>query len=399
MAYSSGALPNGNCGFSRLEGGVLHCGPAPEAHYLRLGIENTWLTFYANICGKAEETVHICLHWPKYQRDQNVSENEWRQKVAPFEKVVSRLIYISKDEINWERINAVADTKNDTTFSVTLDTNGSLFVSVGLPYTYKMYEGLIRDTLKSPFVSVEDLGPDYCGAPVSLFVCTNRAIENTQKKAIWYQSLQHPQEPLGGLAADGMIRYLMKDEARPLLDKYIFYVLPVFSVWDWMHAHQTHLSRINPNRDWIAKELPIVRAVDMTIRQAMARGERFALSFDVHTGIGDDQDINVPVSSIDVQTSEEIQFAEILISMCDYFHPGAMQIRDSTNPTMFEGYARRLGIMSFSLELSRYNLYSKVTGKTELPSQPKFALLGRDWLLAIDSFLHGKARGLYGHED
>lgn len=389
MCYASGAINHGNCGFSFLDGGVLHCGPSMEERYLRLGIQNTWITFYAKIVGEPKEPVTVCLHWPDYDAGQNISTDDWERKILPFGRAVNSLIYISTDEITWSRVNVVVSNRNEHTFQVLLSDNGFAFLSVGLPYTVTMFEQLVKDAALCENVQVETIGTDYCGAPIHVFTQTNSSIDLKRKKTIWYQAVQHPHEPLGAFVGEGMIRYLMSEEAKPLLDRYIFHLIPVFSVWHWMHSRQKHVTGINPNRDWVNQQLPEVRLVANYIDEAMARGERFVMSFDVHTGISETSDTSQCVSSISISQArpEEERFANQLIQMSNYFQPGAVYDWGKTEPMLFEEYIRRMGVQSHILELCRYNWYDRASGQVSFPRREVYLDLGRDFVRAIDASL------------
>lgn len=389
MCYASGATNHGNCGFSRLEDGVLHCGPALEERYLRLGIQNTWITFYAKLSGEPEENVTVCLHWPAYDASKNISTDEWERKIHSYGRAVKDLVYLSSDEMAWNRVQPVFTNGNEHTFQAVLSDKGTAYVCVGLPYTFTMFEDMVKDAKSSPDVQVETIGPDYCGAPIHVFTLTNPAIDVKSKKTIWYQAVQHPHEPLGAFVGEGMIRYLMSEAAKPLLDRYIFHLIPVFSVWHWLHSCQKHVTGINPNRDWVNQALPEVRASAAYIGEAMARGERFALSFDVHTGISEISDTSQCVSSISISQvrPEEEHFANLLQNMSNYFQPGAVYDWGETAPTLFEEYIRRLGVQSHVLELCRYNWYDRASGQVRFPQRQVYLDLGRDIVRAIDAYL------------
>lgn len=394
MAYITGKIPNGCCSVGEFTDGVYHVAPEPDDRFVRTGKTNLWSYFFAEIIGKVGERITIHLHWPQYDRlcnqgfNHGVPGDGFVKNAAPFGPIVPELLYYSADGVHWRRIEDAVQDYGAAAFTITLESPRS-YLSVGYPYTRQMADKLSRDMAELPWVRREVLGLDGGMEEVVMYTCTDFSVPVSRKKSIWLQGVQHCIETHGACMADAMLRFLAGPEGTALRKKYIFHFVPVVSVWNWLQGRGEHMSDRNPNRDWQKMTLPEVRTICRTFESLIEQGERFALTFDVHTGASmDPPSIDRCVSAIWVEGEEddagEDSFTAYALKYCDF--PPTAPGHD-VEPGSFSAFTCGFGVKSYVLEISRTGSYDRESGKGRRYSDEVMEKLGKDFVSAIDAYL------------
>lgn len=390
MAFFTAKTRHGCCAELKVTpDGVHHIAPEMDKRHKVLHTENAWILFYAKVEGEKGESVKCCLNWPEYDKAKNLSDDEWTKNLKTFSGLVPNLIYISEDELSWTRVEEIKTDGNKTFFDVTVP-NDKLFISVGLPYTAAMLGKLRTDMLDSPWVTEEIIGYDAFGFPLTLYTVTDNSVDINKKKAVWYQAVQHAPETAGATLADAMLRFLSGDtkEAEQIRKETVFHILPVCSVNSWLCGQSAHESGINPNRDWVNKELPETRAIVKYIDK-IAKSENLTLAFDVHTGLAFDANPHINVSKLSLSTNKppEMRKAEQetindILENCNHFGTEPIWEYEMAEREA-DGYIYKHYCQAHTIEICRFNYFDKKSGSVLPPSQEAFTQFGCDFCKAL----------------
>ena len=400
MAWITDQLENGCCDVRELPDGTFLCSPRPDGTCVREQAFNIWTPFYAMVLGAANELVRVRLRWFRYEEGQNCGDDPWERMCAPFGRVVSNLIFLSDDGLEWRRVEDAVTEGDDHVFSFRLR-RGRAYLSVGLPFTWRMYLNLRETILPSPYVQSELFRTEERLRPMEIFTVTDPAVPAENKRSVWYQACQHPQETAGSLLADCMLRYLVTDEAAELRRKYVFHILPVVSADDWVRCSLRHASGVNPNRDWNdGSVLWEVRTIKAYLLEKQAEGERFLAAFDAHTGLDDtaNPDRCVALITTDDDLPEDVRrrqlrLIDMLIEGTSFFPPDAawhVARYPTKNVAIPTGQARSwLGTLAgqaHTLEICKQSRYDRGAGRAVPPCYDDYRRLSRDFLETLDRF-------------
>ena len=382
MAFITGKTLQGNCGDVLYTGnGHYTCGPIPDAP----GVDpraTDHINFYAKIEGEVGEIVHLDLQYPIF--DESLCGFR-KYRTDPFFTVAHRFIYVSNDELNWERVENVEIDRDAWTlhFSLTL-TAPVCFVSVNYFYTVRMYQALREAMAKTEFTEEKVIGLSRDGQKMYLYKVTDPSVPVQKKQLVYLQGAQHCCEFGGPHLIDAMLRYLNSgtEEARELLRRYEFHMTPIVSVADWA-AGNKDVRLADPNTVWDALSTPEVKSVDAYL-QSLAK--KPALLIDLHNAR---RNIILIADYLSAeQIEQQLRFASLLCERCDYISPEKpLSRKNEEKYATFRQYAWKNYGCGFTIELSRFSFYDRAT-KQEIPlSKERFARLGRQFLHAIDAFL------------
>lgn len=408
MASITGKIVNGNCQPVENAHGVYDVWPQVEKSYARSGETNLWYRFYAEITGKKGEAVTIRLNWPHYERYYidggygNGGENNdpFSYLAAPYHTVIPDIVYVSADQIHWNRLD-----RSQTGFDLTQEMilihlvleETRMYLSVGFPYTRVMLDRLHEDLLGLECIQYTPLGPDIGGEIVPMYTCTDFSVPVEQKKAIWYQAAQHCDETIGSNLADAMLRFLVSPEAEPIRKRYIFHIVPVVAVWNWMQGRGRHFLA-NPNRDWQDFVLPETTSLAQTIRSLLDSGENITLTLDAHTGVHTDPPsvgfcaagFWIDDDNGDVLKQEGTRLANCLMEHADFPPTCVFYVKKEKfrQPGKFNTYVASLGIArNHTLELGRVCGYDRKEGKAVPYTNDKITRWGAEFTKAICGYL------------
>ncbi len=366
MAYLTGQTEQGNCKIIRVKDDIIECAPQLTEKVIREGNTNTWHLWHARAEGKKGETVKILLHWPKYDPDlvadefRNAANYDinWQSFVRPAQDAV----FMSTDRINWTRIEDVSLDDHDLYWEVKLPADTCYF-AVTLYYTPKKLKKLINDVAGNPYVRQEMIGKDELGDEIPAFTVTDFSVPAEGKKGVFWVATQHCSEFNGAHLCDYMIRYLMSDDekAKYLREKYVYTFVPVASISCWRQGLGIHSSGINPNRDWVNKELPTTKAIDAWLKTLTPVP---ALLMDVHSGLANYGDwvncqgIGVFPDLPEEQVNEQKRFIDLVFETCDFLPTCRYWDQFGANPHCFDGYGYNYGQVQ-CFEISMYAMYDR----------------------------------------
>ncbi len=407
MAYITGQTTQGCCVDVHFDGNEYHCAPDVMPYLYEVNAANTWTCFYAKAVGTAGECLKIRLHWPRYTpAEAPDGASVWQSKDIPWQEEFGYFLYpardivfVSADRIRWDRVEDVVIDGTNLCFSFVMPAETAYF-SVCLYYTPARYRDLIAAAETSPYVSCVRIGTDVDGDAVYAFRATDDSVPESGKEAVYLQAAQHCCEHMGIYVCDYMLRWFAEGsgEARSLLKKYVFHIVPVVSVSSWrlgLFLHKDHKGLYtghetgNPARDWIEQKLPTTQAVHRYL-QALPEAPRLLL--DLHSGITNYgnkticQSVTVNVNLPSPQREAMERFVYAVHDHCDYL-PTRRYWEGIEDPRIFERYAQRLYGQAHTVEISQFAMYDKDAGCHLPQSQRGLRKFGLQLPLAIDAFL------------
>ena len=384
MAFITGKTLQGNCGAVFYTGdGHYCCSPIPDIP----GVDpraTDHINFYAKIQGEVGEVVDLDIQYPIFD-EQLCGPRKYQTK--PFFTVAHRCVYVSDDELNWERVENVEVDSDAWTLRLSLTLTAPVcFVSVNYFYTVKMYEELRKYMAKADFVEEKAVGLSRDGQKIYLYKITDTAVPEEEKKIVYLQGAQHCCEYGGPLLLDAMMRYLCggSDEARGLLRKYEFHITPIFSVADWAEGNKDVLLA-DPNTVWDTLSTPEVKAIDAYLR---GLAKKPALLIDLHNARKNYFFLSdyLPAE----QVEEQLRFAYLICKYCDYITPDNIARKGRGKYANFREYGWENFDSGYTFELSRFGFYDREAGCEKPLSKESFTKFGSQLPLAIDAFLAGE---------
>lgn len=413
MAYITGQTTQGCCIDVRYEDGVYHCAPDVMPYLYEVNAVNTWNCFYAEAVGQPGEQIPVRLHWPKYvpaeapvgAADWQAKDISWEDEFGYFLYPARDIVFVSDDRITWKRIEDVTIDGYDLCFSFPM-TAERVWFSVCLYYTPERYRDLIRSVKNSPFVSCRQIGTDLEGDAMYAFRATDDSVPESEKETVYLQAAQHCCEHMGIYVCDNMLRWFAEggDQAREILKKYVFHIVPVVSVSCWrrgLFIHTRHNGLYveqesgNPARDWIAQELPTTRAVDRYLRSLEKAP---VLLLDLHSGITNYknktlcQSITINENLPEPQRKAMERFVYTVHDCCDYL-PTRRYWEGIEDDRLFERYAQREFGQAHTVEISQFAIYDREKGCHVPQNQAGLRKFGLQLPVAIDTFLTAQRAG------
>ena len=381
MAFITGKIPQGNCGAVTYNGnGHYTCSPLPDQPGIDPRAADPY-NFYAKITGKPGETVHLHIQWPIFD-DALCPDRKYKNKA--FFYSAHKCIYISPDELNWQRMEDVQVDEENWIDSLTLTLEEPVcYVSVNYYYTCRMFEALRADMAASPLAEEKVVGLARDGQEMILFKVTDPSVPLEEKQIIYLQAGQHCCEYGGMHLMDGVLRFLTGGAAGALLKKYEFHVLPVFSVADWTSGYKDELGA-DPNTVWDTLCRSENQAVDAYLRSLPKKP---SLLLDAHNSSRNFLFISDYVEP--ERVAKQLRFAELLAEHCDYMERGSIKRTQVDKYANFKQYALKHFGYGFTAELSRFWLYDRETQQNIPLSKEGFARFGAQLPIAIDEFISG----------
>ena len=381
MAYITGKITQGNCGAVTYTGdGHYTCSPMPDQPGINPQAADPY-NFYAKITGKPGETVHLHIQWPIF--DESLCPDR-KYKTTAFFYSAHKCIYISPDELNWQRVEDVQVDEENWIDSLTLTLEGPVcYVSVNYYYTCRMFKALREDMAASPLAEEKVVGLARDGQEMILFKVTDPSVPLEEKQIIYLQAGQHCCEYGGMHLMDGVLRFLTGGTAGALLKKYEFHVLPVFSVADWTSGYKDELGA-DPNTVWDTLCRPENQAVDAYLRSLPKKP---ILLLDAHNSPKNFLFISDYVEPERVE--QQLRFADLLAEHCDYMERGSIRRTQTDRYANFKKYGLENFGYGFTAEISRFWLYDRETQQNIPLSKEGFARFGAQLPLAIDAFVSG----------
>ena len=130
----------------------------------------------------------------------------------------------STDKVNWRRLD-----DENAPYKLTPDAE-TVWVARNIPYPYGKSVELANSLRGKENVQVSTLCKSEADHDVVMLRFTDTSVPDTDKKLIWIQARQHAFESHGSWIAHGFAQHLASEEAKPLLQKAILYVVPIMDV-------------------------------------------------------------------------------------------------------------------------------------------------------------------------
>lgn len=138
----------------------------------------------------------------------------------------------SYDQKTWQRIS---DVQYDATqHSFTFRNNfieDSVWVAYAHPFPYARAAALIDSLAGKQFVTIETLGTTHQERTINLLTVTDNGVPDTEKKTVFITTLQHAGEACGGYVVEGLINFLLSDDANAVevRKKTIYKIIPIMN--------------------------------------------------------------------------------------------------------------------------------------------------------------------------
>lgn len=134
----------------------------------------------------------------------------------------------SHDRERWTHFDAVSfdKEKKELTLRFTPREDPTWVAHVE-PYTWSRFGRFLGGIRENPLLRLETLGKTVQGRDLYLFTITNPAVPDGRKKVVWAMFRQHAWESGTSFVGEGVVRYMLSDDARDLRDKVVFKVFPL----------------------------------------------------------------------------------------------------------------------------------------------------------------------------
>jgi murein tripeptide amidase MpaA len=195
----------------------------------------------------------------------------------------------------WKDYRAVASYDRQEWFRVPTDFDGtvltirhaperdSVYYAYFAPYSMERHADLIAETLASPLVRLETLGPTLDDQDIDL-LHIGGAAGGPQKRHCWILARQHPGETMAEWWMEGFLRRLLDRAdpvAREVLKRAVFHVVPNMNPDGSRRGNlRTNGAGANLNREWQEPSLERSPEVFLVRRKMEEAGVDFCL--DVH---------------------------------------------------------------------------------------------------------------------
>lgn len=393
MAYLTEQTEQGNGIMHKIKDGIFECTPNIPERIKKTGKTNTWHMWHMKAVGKMGERIKIRIEWPLYDPNSVPDEiknmpnydAEWESFVTAARDVV----FMSSDRINWTRIDNVRLCGNSLYFETDLQSE-EMYFTVTLYYTPCNYKNLIEYAAGSDLCRITNIGTDMGGDDIYAFCVTDFSVPEEGKRCVYLQGAQHCSEFNGAHLCDFMIRYLCSGDADPkILKKYIFRFVPIASMTSLRKGMDVHESGINPNRDWVNRELPSTRAIHNYLQGLNVKP---SLLLDIHSGLANygSWDICQALSVNDNLPEPELgnmkRFFDIVYENCDFLPVAKKYWISFVDKSMFDGYGEQYG-QTHTMEISHYALYDRKAGKHFPIEQSGISRFAKQLAGAINIFL------------
>ncbi|MBR3928146.1 MAG: hypothetical protein IKJ65_03995 [Clostridia bacterium] len=408
MAYITGQTTHGCCLPAKYLGNnSFVCEPDIDELHKIHKIYNDYHAWYAKIVGRKGEKIQIRLKWPVFDPDAVSDEyKNWAYYSVdwpPFFHALKDAMYISGDEIHWERILDAKEDGTDILMEFELPEDIS-YVSALLRYTDTNFKNLKKTVSDSKYVQKIVLGEAMDGSELESFVVTDFDVPSSEKKTAYLHAAQHCHEHPGCHVLDYMIRFLAgeSEAAQKIRKRMIFRITPIVDKMGWRIGSEINPERLNSNdfnynRDWVDFKLPETKAIDAYLTSLKERGEQFVLLADLHGGTGDESDYTSGAGlTVDNTCGDEFRkYMERLVDLirenCDYINPDEEGYGyGGSIPQMFSGYAKKKFGPGVTFEISMSKIWDREIGHRIPNSQFAFKRFGEQLACVIDKFAYEK---------
>ena len=141
---------------------------------------------------------------------------------------ITRPVY-SYDNANWDRIMESEYDRETKIFTFSQAfAEDTAWIAYAHPYPMIRGQALIAD-LKNKAVDLEVIGQSGLGQDIHLLTIPENAQYTPDKKVVLVLALQHAAEDCGGYFTEGILQYLMSEEAKDIREQYIYKIIPMMN--------------------------------------------------------------------------------------------------------------------------------------------------------------------------
>ncbi|KAM3147684.1 hypothetical protein pb186bvf_000012 [Paramecium bursaria] len=134
-------------------------------------------------------------------------------------------------------------------FSYSFSEYGQVYFASNYPYTLTNLNQLVQKSLYHPYFKAKILCKTFLGNNLDIITITQPSKEI--KTGIVFMARQHPGETVGSFVLEGIIEYLLSEEAYELRKKYVFKIVPIVNVDGVIHGNQRcNVQGYDMNRKW-----------------------------------------------------------------------------------------------------------------------------------------------------
>jgi hypothetical protein len=194
----------------------------------------------------------------------------------------------SYDQENWERIpNVKYDSASHTFQFSQLFNNEPVWIAYAHPYTTSRLKSVIDEIKTSEFVRIENIAKTEQGRNVTLVKITDTRVPDDDKTNILILALQHAGEDAGAYMAEGLIDFLISDdaEAKKARETFNFMIVPMMNPdGTYNGSSRYNMQMEDLNNIWLNDELaqPEVTGVKDWAESWYADGNEIDLFIDIH---------------------------------------------------------------------------------------------------------------------
>jgi len=301
----------------------------------------------------------------------NLSNIYGGRRTAPAsEETIS---YVSPDGSHWRAVETELLDGDRLKLRLRMEAD-QMYVARLEPYRLSDLKRLLDEIRSNPLVAITTIGKTVDGRNLEMI----RVGSDVAPHRILIRARAHAWEPGGNWVVQGMIRRLLKGDAkaRAYLDRYSVYVMPMANKdavcrgWTRFNVEGKDLNR---NWDKPADPLhaPENRALETWIESMIAQGRKPDLMIDFHNDQGGHLIISGPSVGSEHYLARMNRF-ETLLREQTWFTEGAAHRTYDTPATVAEGLLQRYGIDACVHELNA----NWIAGLNTYPSGKNWELYG-----------------------
>lgn len=158
---------------------------------------------------------------------------------------------LSYDGEHWERVTAIKYDEETKTFNfkVTFDQEKA-WLAYAHPYTYSQLMGYVAKSLDHPDVRLIAEGRSSENRIIPVLEVTDQAFSGP-KKEVLIMAMQHPGEDCGSYLVEGMMDYLLSEEASAIRKATVFHFIPMMNPDGMFHGTSRYNARMQDlNASW-----------------------------------------------------------------------------------------------------------------------------------------------------
>ncbi|NUQ00998.1 MAG: hypothetical protein HUU35_14210 [Armatimonadetes bacterium] len=263
---------------------------------------------------------------------------------------------VSDDQRTWRKLTAATFDEAARTYTIPLEPTGDrLWVAALEPYVAADLESLRLEVQGHPELRVETCGRSVEGRPIELW---SIGAEEAATSA-WVIARQHAWETHTSFCMEGLVRWLLSDEAREVRRRCVFKLLPLVDP-DGVVAGASRFNRLgyDTNRHWDETEpgnpehrrlRPEICAAKEPLLAWLAGGRQVALHLNLH-------DTQVDYMAAVPALSAHPVLRGVYQRLCEARFSGPLRLGDSLSGTAQVALYHELGIPAALIELGTARL-------------------------------------------